>query len=718
MKKPVPLTRDLVLIGGGHTHALGLREWGMDPLPGGRLTVINPGPIAPYSGMLPGFVAGHYGRDDLDIDLVRLARFAGARIVVGRATGLDPRARTITVDGRGDIAYDVASVDIGITSEMPMLPGFAEHGIPAKPLGRFAAQWEAFRAGTSTPQVAVIGGGVAGAELAMAMAHALNERGHRDAAVHLIDRGEVLEEFAPPARDRLLAALGEQGVVAVEGADVVEVTFDAVHLADGRRIESHFTTGAAGARPQGWLAETGLDCHHGYLSVTPTLQTSSPDVFAVGDCAHLAYDPRPKAGVFAVREAPVLHHNLVAHLSGRPLRRFRPQKDYLKLISLGGKTALAEKLGTARRGRILWRWKDRIDRQFMRRFRDLPAMVPEPPTRAASGVAETMGRAPLCSGCGAKVGGGALDTALDGLPPPGRDDVVSLPGDDAAVLSMGGTRQVLSTDHLSAVTEDPALMARIAAIHALGDVWAMGAAPQSALISLILPRMVPGLQARTLAEITTAASDVMVQAGAVIVGGHTTQGAELTIGFTVTGLAEAAPITVRGARPGDALILTKPIGSGTILAADMRGQARGADVLSCLETMIQGQGEASRLLRCAHAMTDVTGFGLAGHLSAICRASGTGAVLHEVPVLPGALELAGDGVRSTLFADNVAYSLPVKGPEGALKALLFDPQTCGGLLAAVAGEVAEDTCAALCAAGYPASVIGRMTGGDSISLQT
>ena len=126
MKANVPLTRDLVLIGGGHTHALVLRKWGMSPLPGVRLTVINPGPTAPYSGMLPGFVAGHYGRDDLDIDLVKLARFSGARIIVGRATALDPHARTITVEGRGDIAYDVASVDIGITSEMPGLPGFAD----------------------------------------------------------------------------------------------------------------------------------------------------------------------------------------------------------------------------------------------------------------------------------------------------------------------------------------------------------------------------------------------------------------------------------------------------------------------------------------------------------------------------------------------------------------------------------------------------------------
>ena len=118
MRTDLPLVQDLVLIGGGHTHALALRKWGMNPLAGVRVTVINPGPTAPYSGMLPGFVAGHYGRDDLDIDLVQLARFAGARVINGKAIAIDRAAREIMVQGRPPIAYDIASLDVGITSEI------------------------------------------------------------------------------------------------------------------------------------------------------------------------------------------------------------------------------------------------------------------------------------------------------------------------------------------------------------------------------------------------------------------------------------------------------------------------------------------------------------------------------------------------------------------------------------------------------------------------
>src|SRR6056297_158032 len=180
----LPLTRDLVLIGGGHTHALVLRKWAMKPLPGARLTLINPGPTAPYSGMLPGFVAGHYNRAQLDIDLVRLAQAADARLILGSATGIDPASGTIRIDTHQPVGFDICSVDVGITSDMPTLPGFADHAIPAKPLGPFAARWDVFRNGDGPARVAVIGGGVAGVELAMAMSHALKKR-NRPATIHL-----------------------------------------------------------------------------------------------------------------------------------------------------------------------------------------------------------------------------------------------------------------------------------------------------------------------------------------------------------------------------------------------------------------------------------------------------------------------------------------------------------------------------------------------------
>ncbi len=695
----LPFTRDLVLIGGGHTHALVLRKWGMDPLPGVRVTVINPGPTAAYSGMLPGFVAGHYTRDELDIDLVRLARFAGARLINGFASGIDIVNRTVTVAGRTPIAFDVASVDVGITSAMPELPGFAAHGVPAKPLGAFAARWDAFRKTAEAPQVTIIGGGVAGAELAMAMAHTLRDR---QPAVRLIDRGSVLTGLQYKARQLMLSALTEAEVEIFEDTEATEVFAEGLVLSDGRTLRSDFTCGAAGAKPQDWIAQTGLALHEGYIRVGPTLQSSVPDIFAVGDCAHLSHDPRPKAGVYAVREAPVLFDNLRAALSGGKLRSYQPQRDYLKLVSLGQKSALAEKFGTARRGHSLWRLKDHIDRKFMRQFAELSVMADtDLPRETALGMQDALGDKMMCGGCGAKVGRAALVQVLG-----------DRFGDDAAMVQPG---QVISTDHLRAMINDPEVMARIAAVHALGDIWAMGAVPQAATVSLVLPRMSPVLQERTVAEIMAGIHDIVGNAGAAIVGGHSSLGAELTIGLTVTGLTDA-PITLAGAKKGDKLILTKPIGSGTIMAAEMAGEARGEVVMACLDLMVQGQADAARILQKAHAMTDVTGFGLAGHLRGMCDASGVGAILDRaaIPLMTGAQELSEAGVRSSLFDDNRHGAGPVKGDAFDL---LFDPQTAGGLLAAVAPRSAGSMLAKLKDAGYPAALIGEITEGRDISLR-
>lgn len=718
MHLPLPLTRDLVLIGGGHAHALVLRMWAMAPLAGVRVTLINPAPTAPYTGMLPGHIAGHYAREELDIDLVRLARFAGARLILARAEGLETGARRIVLSDGRVLEYDLASLDIGITSLMPAIPGFADHAVAAKPLDGYAARWRGFladvAAGRARPRVAVIGAGVAGVELALASAHAL--RGAPETPeVHLIETADSLTGVTPATRVRLMRALDAAPVRLVTGATVARITAQAAHLADGRRIEADLVLGAAGAFAQGWLASTGLPLTEGFVNVGPDLRVIGQDsLFAVGDCAHMTHAPRPKAGVFAVRAAPVLLHNLRAVLSGASTRPFRPQRDYLKLISLGGKSAVAEKFGGSFSGPWLWRWKDRIDRRFMDRFRDLPAMPPPAlPAQAALGLTEAMGDGqPICGGCGSKLGADTLRTVLRHLPPPARADVLSQPGDDAAVLVTGGVQQVMTTDHLRAFTADPALMARITALHALGDIWAMGAAPQAATATVILPPMSPALQARTMAEVMQAASDIFRAAGAEIVGGHSTTGAELTLGFSVTGLCTGAAITHAGARAGDALILTRPIGSGTILAAEMQLRAEGRHVAALLARMATPQGDAARILAGAHAMTDVTGFGLAGHLMAICRASGLSARLGlaDIPLYDGAEDLARAGIRSTAWPANRAAS-PVIGAEGPRGALLHDPQTAGGLLAAVAPERAEALIATLRTAGHEAAVIGVLSDG-------
>ncbi|MEM9350909.1 MAG: FAD-dependent oxidoreductase, partial [Pseudomonadota bacterium] len=331
----IPLTRDLVLIGGGHTHALVLHQWAMKPLPGVRLTVINPGPTAPYSGMLPGFIAGHYARDELDIDLVRLARRAGGRLVMGKAHGIDRDGKRILVEGRPAIGYDVASIDIGITSTLTELPGFVEHGLPAKPLGAFATAWGDFLAQSGPVSIAVIGAGVAGAEVAMAMAYALEHAG-RPAKITLLDQGPALAALGPGARAKMLQEIAAHNVELKEHVRPARVEADKVVLEGGEEIPADLTVGAAGSNPYPWLVETGLTDAAGFVPVDKYLRSMDPAIYAVGDCAEMTATPRPKAGVYAVRQAPYLFNNMRFQLSrAGALKPYPAQKDYLRLISTG-----------------------------------------------------------------------------------------------------------------------------------------------------------------------------------------------------------------------------------------------------------------------------------------------------------------------------------------------------------------------------------------------
>ena len=713
-----PLNKDLVLIGAGHAHVLVLVKAAKRPLPGARITIISPEPTAPYTGMLPGLVAGHYAREELEIDLVKLAQRANARFVIGRATNLERRERRVHVAGRADIAYDIVSLDIGATSAMPELPGYTQHANPAKPLGPFATAWERFVDAVSMGQRAanavVIGGGVAGVEVAAAMAWRLRVSTEGQVAVTVIEsRGRILDEARPRTRKLLIGKLTDLGVSIRCSVQVAEIQEEHVLLSDGEAIACSFTAGATGARPHAWVRETDLKVHDGFVSVNRHLRSlSDPHVYACGDCAHFEHSPLEKAGVYAVRQAPVLWHNFCAELSGGKRRPYRPQRDFLKLISTGGKHVVAEKFGIALSGNRLWKFKDFVDRRFMQRCTPVPA---PPPPIASESVENSGGLQPssemMCGGCGSKAGSEAVRSALSSYRPVGRNDVLSRIGDDAAILSANGKFQVISTDSLRIFTNDFWMHSRIAAVHSLGDIWAMGAKPQSALASIVLPQMPGRLVSSTLREITEAAAGVFSVEGAEIVGGHTGFGTDTIIGFAVTGTAEGTVVTKAGACPGDRLILTKAVGTGTLLVGRMAGAANGRDVATAEDAMARSSGMAAEILaQVANAMTDVSGYGLAGHLMEMLEQSDVAASIQhsQIPLLPGAADLFEAGFRSMIWNDNARVAARMTVAEGCPAVLLFDPQTAGGLLASVPCEKAGDTLNALRAEGYPASEIGEV----------
>ena len=460
----------------------------------------------------------------------------------------------------------------------------------------------------------------------------------------------------------------------------------------------------------------------GFVRVRDTLQVEGHDaLFAVGDCASLASAPWvPKAGVYAVRQGPVLTENLRLALSREPLRRYRPQRDFLALLNVGERRALGAKWGAAFGGARAWRLKDAIDRRFMRRFQVLGsdgAPAPEFPAMPEDASMQ-------CGGCAAKVSARGLAQALGALPPAAEDERVLLglgARDDAAALRTARGDVLLATvDGFRAFCDDAWLVGRVAALNAVSDVYAKGGVARHALCWVTVPE---GGAERALAETLAGVRRELDALGVSLVGGHSTLGPELVVGLAVLGELPdgAAPLAKGGLQPGHTLILTKPLGTGLVLAADMRGLAPARWVRAAHASMLSPNARAaSEARRFASGSTDVSGFGLAGHLGEMLAASGTSAELDAsaLPVLPGARELAARGLRSTFAAQAAEAAPPLLGGDAIVHALACDPQTSGGLLFGTAPERAAEALAALRAAGETHAVaIGRVVAGSgSISF--
>jgi selenide,water dikinase len=732
-----PVVKDVVLVGAGHSHIAVLRMFGMRPLPGVRLTLVTREVHTPYSGMLPGLVAGLYGFDDAHIDTGPLARFAGARLYHDEAIGLDVEGRRVICRDRPPVPYDVLSLNLGARPDTGTVPGAAAHVIPVKPIDGFLRRFDALLARVlerrGRARIALVGAGAGGVELLLAVERRLRREvaaagGDPEGLsfVLISDVSEILPTFPAAFRTRFQRVLAARGIGVVAGAAVVAVEPGRLVLRDHPPVEADEILWTTQAAPAAWLADTGLPLDgRGFVAVGDTLQVAGhSDVFAAGDTIAFASRPLPKSGVYAVRAGPVLADNIRRLLIGRPLRRFRPQRDALYLVSTGERHALGTRNGIAFAGDWVWRWKDWIDRRFMARFNDLPEMAPaaravSSPLADKQALQDISAIAMRCGGCGAKVGATVLSRALGALEPAPRPDIVvglNAP-DDAALVDTGGDRlSVQTVDYFRSFVDDPYVFGKIAANHSLGDIYAMGGEPQSALAIATIPY---GLEAKVEADLSAmmaGANAVLREANCALVGGHTSEGAELALGFAVNGLvAREAALRKSGLKPGDALVLTKPIGTGTLLAADMRGKAKARWIVAALAHMTHSNRAASAILRQygAAAATDITGFGLLGHLVEMVRASDVDVSLavERVPLLDGARETVALGIFSSLQPQNVRLRRAIRDLAVAsrhpLYPLLFDPQTAGGLLAGVPLAVAEGCVAALRDAGYQrAEVIG------------
>ena len=730
-----PIAQELVLAGGGHSHVIFLRMLGMKPIPGLKVTLVSPEPQMPYSGMLPGLVAGHYKQDEVCIDLVPLCRFAGVDLIKSRVTGIDPAGQQVMLESRPPVHYDRLSLDVG---SMPSLGSVQQSQVIAvKPFGRFIDLYESVlalhRLGNAA-KIGVVGAGAGGVELCLAIAYRLKsyklkrQAPGESCGLHLFTDGKtILSEFPRGARARFERLLREQGITVHCGFHAVSEVDGELLSADGRQHQLNTIFWVTGSAAQPWLAQSDLAVdERGFVQVTDTLQSvSHANIFAVGDCATMINHPRPKAGVYAVRQAAPLFRNIRASLLGEKLSSFMPQSRALSLISTGPKHAVAVRNGLSVEGQWVWHWKNWIDQGFMGRFSALPSMREEAGNKYNNKYNNSAAEDMPCGGCGSKVSADLLAGVLGDLM--GQ----AMPHDDAAVVDVPPGQVLLqSVDHFRSFVNDPYRQARIAVCHAVSDIYACGGRPVSVMAMLTLPFAKHEATRSMLQQLLRGTLDQLQAEGAQLIGGHTSEGMELSIGFAVNGLAFPGQVWRKTPlRQGDALILCKPLGTGAILAADMQYRARGAWVEGALQSMEQSNRMACELLRRfdVSACTDITGFGLAGHCLEMIGDTDTGMVLNlaAIPVLDGAATCISHlGITSSLHEANrrsAGLGASVESVEsvnsGGKFEFLFDPQTSGGLLASIKPEETEACIRELHEAGYDsATMIGRVTSRPGLTI--
>jgi selenide,water dikinase len=410
--------KDLVLIGGGHSHAIALKNFSQKPISGVRITLITDVRHTPYSGMLPGYVAGLYTFNECHIDLQSLTEFAKVRMLTDKAIGLDLVNNRVICANRSPVPFDLLSIDIGSTPATATVPGAAEHTIPVKPISKFLAYWEELTAAVERfpeqkMRIGIVGGGAGGVELALAVRARLQRIYRQNQQIsqkpgflekpsetrffgksgflnelHLFHRGaKLLPERNPWVGRKLESILRRGGVRLHLGESVAaverilgtgEMPVLRVGCESGLEVECDRVFWVTQAGAASWLKKSGLATDdRGFILVNDALQSiSHPQVFAAGDVATMVNHPRPKAGVFAVRQGQPLLENLQRSLLGKPLKPFVPQKQFLILVGTGDERAIASR-GCLAVGphSLLWRWKDKIDREFMERFANLNGEV-------------------------------------------------------------------------------------------------------------------------------------------------------------------------------------------------------------------------------------------------------------------------------------------------------------------------------------------------------
>ncbi|HNO22202.1 MAG TPA: selenide, water dikinase SelD [Leptospiraceae bacterium] len=740
--------KQIVFAGGGHSHCMALMNLAAKKKLGKEIILVSDHYEAVYSGMLPGYIGMDYSRDEILIDLWKFTRKLGIGFIHSKIQGIRASEQKLILEGRSPLFFDLLSVNAGVICREEF-PG--SHLLtPLKPafefLNIFRKIWGRWLEKNSRIRIGILGGGIAGLEVQ----YSLRERFARsgmEAEIQIFEKSDTLPKFNPGMikflKKNILSGKINYNLSKIPVSCEIAEGLKKIRFSDETEYEFDDIFLCTSGRPPELAGASDLSRNEsGFFQVNSFLQTlSHSNVFASGDCASMQGLSVPKAGVYAVRQGKPLSENIIRFTEGKPLKEYIPQKSALALVYSGNSRAFAVKGNFfVPPSSLLFSWKDGIDRKFMNRFSEMEKM---PAMKAAD---ESMNEM-HCAGCGSKISGKSLKNVIERIKKETekksedsdfigeiaknisdffsetksrRSELIldmHSSEDVSSVLPPKKMRLLQSTDHFSPMISDHHTYSRILTLHALSDLYAKGAVPDSVLISLTLPYMPDGAAEETAYQLLSGAVGLLSSLGIHVLGGHTSEGPELQMGMTCNGFVYPGRERLKkNLKSGDALILTKPLGTGLIFAADQRCLAEGRWVEAAVESMLLSNEKASEIFEKynVRACTDVTGFGLAGHLSEMLNVSGLGAdiYLSQLKLIEGTEEIlkTHPEIQSSMYPANWSafhHFFEMNLSQDYINRILYDPQTSGGLLAGISKSKAEACTEELHRAGYRfASCIG------------
>ena len=689
----IPITNDLVLIGGGHSHLSVLMKLSKKPLNGNRITLITNEIDTPYSGMIPGYIEGIYSWRDSHIDLYRLCLKLNVRFIHAEVERVSAYEKEIYFKDRPKIKFDVLSINTGIQSNNREIKGAAKYCLPVKPISKLTNNF--LNKITNFKSIAFIGGGAGSVELALAIKKRFLNINQDIKITIITGKRGLLSTFPQKTKLTSLKTLEKFKIDIIEYKRVLEVKPKQIILSDKSLLKIDKAILSTNSMTPKWLAKSDiLLTKDNYILVNKSFQTNYKYVFASGDVIDFNNQNLKKAGVFAVRSGKPLAINIKQFILGKKLVEYKFNKNYLALIGTSKRSAIATKYNLTFNSRFFFYLKKYIDQNFIKKFSDfrirkkftLDALKTDVLNIFVKHKEKITDKSDImqCKGCAAKVPLNALKQALP-------KDIVSTSED--AVSVPGHPELYQTVDMISSIITDPFLLGKIAANHSISDMVSVNSKITSAMMILQLPLSKTEINSRDLEQVLLGANEIFKTIDCPLIGGHTMIGKDKDpiIGFSILGQKQKKIKIVKNRRKiktKDLLILTEKIGSGLIFAGINNYLIDSYFQTDVIKQMIKGNlnfGKISNHLNIL-SMTDITGFGLANHLLNLIKRdnSKTGLTIYpnKIPLFQGVNECLNKDIKSSLFKSNYDIAqkdIIYKRDKSKLDNILYDPQTVGGI---------------------------------------